>query len=152
MKRSRYPKDWDVISKRIRFDRARGRCECTGECGLHVGRRCHERDGEYAEWARGKVVLTTAHRNHAPMDCRDTNLLAMCQRCHLRYDSTYHATQSRYTRRRKLAHSDLFEGEDDHGFRQPENDAAGPKGEHETQAPAGRKKARGRNRKGAVRT
>ena len=32
--RSRYPEDWAEISKRIRFDRAQGCCECKGECGI----------------------------------------------------------------------------------------------------------------------
>lgn len=30
---ARYPDDWPEISRRIRFDRAGGRCECRGECG-----------------------------------------------------------------------------------------------------------------------
>ncbi|MGW8985118.1 hypothetical protein ACWGQ9_20930 [Streptomyces parvus] len=37
----RYPRDWPQISARIRFERAGGRCECTGHCGLeHPGGRC----------------------------------------------------------------------------------------------------------------
>ncbi|MFL9658746.1 hypothetical protein ACJ7VE_34125 [Streptomyces sp. PB17] len=43
----RYPRDWPQISARIRVERAGGRCECTGHCGLtHPGGRCpaiHER-------------------------------------------------------------------------------------------------------------
>ena len=31
--RRRYPKDWKAISARVRFERAGGRCECSGECG-----------------------------------------------------------------------------------------------------------------------
>lgn len=47
--------------------------------GLHLctggrPRRCVERDRQPARWARGTVVLTTAH------------LRAMCNRCHLRVD------------------------------------------------------------------
>ena len=114
-RRERYPKNWPEISRRIREERAQGRCECTGECGLHVGRRCQERNGEKAAWAKGKVVLTVAHRNHYGPDCRDENLMALCQRCHLRYDATFHATNARYTRRRKLAHEDLFDKGDEHG-------------------------------------
>ena len=33
-----------------------------------------------------KVVLTVAHLDHIPENCGDDNLLAMCQRCHNRYD------------------------------------------------------------------
>jgi hypothetical protein len=34
-------------------------------------------------------VLTVAHLNHDPQDCRDENLKAFCQRCHLRYDAWF---------------------------------------------------------------
>ena len=87
--RTRYPKNWAYISRAIR-DRAENRCECEGECGLHHGRRCVERNGEAAQFARGFVVLTVAHLDHTPEDCRDENLKAMCQRCHLRYDIDHH--------------------------------------------------------------
>lgn len=96
MNRADYPPDWPAISRWIRA-RAGGRCECTGHCGLHRGRRCVERNGQPAQFARGRVVLTVAHLNHRPIDCRRRNLLAMCQRCHLRYDVDHHAE----TRRRK---------------------------------------------------
>lgn len=92
--RARYPDNWKAISYRIRFDRAKGRCECEGECGLHRTtpgpRRCTEIHGQPATWAKGKVVLTVAHLNHEPSDCADENLRAMCQRCHLRYDVDHH--------------------------------------------------------------
>jgi len=99
--RDRYPVDWPAIRARIRA-RAGGQCQCTGECGLHRThpgpRRCHERHGAPARWARGLVVLTVAHLNHTPEDCRDENLKAMCQRCHLRYDVRHHRATARATR------------------------------------------------------
>lgn len=111
--RHKYPKDWEVISRRIRFGRAGGRCECHGECGLHRTnpgpRRCIERNGEPAKWARGKIVLTVAHLNHDPQDCRDENLRAMCQRCHLRYDVALHVGNAKKKRRAALAVRDMFE-------------------------------------------
>lgn len=86
--RTRYPAEWKAISRRIRFERAGNRCECTGQCGLHHERRCCERNGEPAVYARGKVVLTVAHwPDHSPENCDDSNLLACCQRCHNRLDS-----------------------------------------------------------------
>ncbi len=100
MRRHLYPSDWREISLRIR-ERATGRCECVGQCGLHHERRCEERHGELAKWARGRVVLTAAHLNHIPADCRDENLRAMCQRCHLRYDQRMHQVHARETRDRK---------------------------------------------------
>ena len=99
-KKERYPPDWPSISLRIR-GRSGGQCECEGECGLHHERRCQERNGESAVWAKGKVVLTVAHLNHVEMDCRDANLKAMCQRCHLRYDSARHQENARKTREGK---------------------------------------------------
>ena len=106
-----YPKEWKAISQRIRL-RSGGQCECEGECGLHRTtpgpRRCIERNGQPAKWAKGKVVLTVAHLNHQPMDCRDENLKAMCQRCHLRYDMTHHQLNARRTRRSKKASGELF--------------------------------------------
>ena len=107
----RYPKDWKSISLAIR-ERAGGQCECAGECGLHRTtpgpRRCCERNGEPAKWAKGKIVLTVAHLNHTPDDCRPENLKAMCQRCHLRYDLPLHVQHSRETRRNRKAMKELF--------------------------------------------
>lgn len=94
--RDRYPADWPVISHRIRFERADGRCECRGECGrpadhLAGDGRCRNRHGEPA-WSTGSsVVLTTAHRDHVPEHCADDNLFAACQGCHLHYDRAHHA-------------------------------------------------------------
>jgi hypothetical protein len=84
-----YPLNWKKISRKI-IERSGGRCECRGECDLHQGRRCVERNGEPAVWAKGKVVLTEAHLNHDKSDCHDKNLRAMCNRCHLRYDRYDH--------------------------------------------------------------
>lgn len=106
----RYPKDWKQISLKIR-ERSGGQCECEGECGLHRTtpgpRRCVERNGEPAKWAKGKIVLTVAHLNHIEADCRDENLKAMCQRCHLRYDMQLHMQHSRETRRARKAIGEL---------------------------------------------
>lgn len=90
--KARYPLNWKEISEDIRHRRAQNRCECAGECGVHRGRRCEEKNGEPAKWAKGRVVLTVAHLNHQPEDCREANLKAMCQRCHLRYDRQHHKT------------------------------------------------------------
>jgi hypothetical protein len=103
--RRRYPFNWRLISDRIRFDRAKGRCECEGECGLHRTtpgpRRCEEVHGQPAKWAKGRVVLTVAHLDHTPEHCANDNLKAMCQRCHLRYDREHHSRNSAATRKVK---------------------------------------------------
>jgi hypothetical protein len=56
------------------------------------------------------IVLTTAHLNHQPEDCRPENLAAMCQRHHLAYDQEHHRQTAYATRRARFASADLFAG------------------------------------------
>ena len=111
---SLYPPNWESFSAYIRFGRAAGRCECEGECGLHKTtpgpRRCSERHGHAAKWARGKIILTVAHLCTCdPLCAFDDHVKAMCQRCHLRVDSDLHVRNSKKKRRGRLAVKDLFE-------------------------------------------
>lgn len=103
---SRYPADWPAISHRIRFVRAGGRCE-----GGTWYPECRAKHGEPHPVTGSTVILTTAHMGapwpdgtpgdkHDKMDCRDENLRALCQRCHLMEDIDEHA-QNRI--RNKLA-------------------------------------------------
>lgn len=100
--RHRYPPDWPAVSKRIRFGRAGGRCECAGECGTGHRRRCDARHGLAHPVTGSAVVLTTAHLDQQPENCQDANLRAMCQRCHLAYDAVQHAASSALTRRGRV--------------------------------------------------
>ncbi len=115
-----YPENWKSISQRVRFERAQGQCECSGECGLHRThpgpRRCEERDRQLAKWAKGLVMLTVAHLNAEGGPCRceplcadEAHLKAMCNRCHLRYDVKRHQRNAFLTRRAGKAAGDLFE-------------------------------------------
>lgn len=54
------------------------------------------------------IVLTTAHLNHDPTDCRPENLAAMCQRHHLAYDHDHHRRNAQATRRAKAGTLELF--------------------------------------------
>lgn len=123
--RARYPKDWPTISAGIR-ERARGRCECKGECGLRhafvngkqidltpdiavlPGRRCGARNGQPHPITNSKVVLTVAHLDHQPENCEPENLRAWCQRCHNRYDAPMRAAGIKQRRRAAMARGDLF--------------------------------------------
>jgi hypothetical protein len=94
--RARYPGDWSAISHRIRFVRAEGRCECTGQCGrpadhLDTDGRCRNHHGRPAYGTGSRVILTTMHLDHTPENVVDENLLAGCQGCHLHYDRHHHA-------------------------------------------------------------
>lgn len=110
--RARYPKEWPEISRRIRFERAGGRCECAGECGHDHAGRCEAIHGELHPITGSKVVLTTAHLNHTPEDCREEVLRAFCQLCHNAYDRPHRlANRARRTEARKadeLARSRSF--------------------------------------------
>lgn len=74
--RKRYPKDWKLRSRFVRFYRAQNRCEW---CGAKNG--CpHPVTGS-------KVVLTTAHVfDHRPEAASLLNLAALCQKCHNGHD------------------------------------------------------------------
>lgn len=99
--KNRYPKNWPEISKRIRFDRANGRCECAGECGLDHSGRCDGQHGFPNKINGATVVLATAHLDHTPENCNDTNLKAMCQRCHNNYDRHHRKQNSIKTRAKR---------------------------------------------------
>ena len=72
-----YPDNWEKISQLTR-QRAGGRCElCLAANGFN-----HPITG-------GIVVLTVHHINNDPSDNRKINLIALCQKCHLRLDQPY---------------------------------------------------------------
>jgi hypothetical protein len=127
-----YPIDWQLISRRIRFERARGRCE---ECGrphgtvlvqLPDGRWWDEAKGtwraddggeaawpdmvDYAAMRQRRYHLGTAHLDHDPANCRPRNLRALCQRCHLGHDRLEHRRRRRLGWLRRRAMGDLFQG------------------------------------------
>lgn len=75
--RKRYPSDWKLRSRFVRFVRARNRCEW---CGAENGKP-HPKTGSI-------VVLTTAHvYDDRPEASSLLNLAALCQRCHNRHDA-----------------------------------------------------------------
>lgn len=87
-----YGPTWPMFSALIRFQRAKSRCECYGQCGMHPAHRCAEIHHKKALWARGMVRLTVAHLCECSPPCQDANhVIAACQRCHLRIDRFKHA-------------------------------------------------------------
>ena len=106
-----YPPNWLSEIRPQILARAGNQCECQGECGLHQThpgpRRCVERHGEPAQWAKGKIVLTVAHLDHNVLNCDPENLRALCQRCHLRYDGQHHRQNAAATRRLKKGNLEM---------------------------------------------
>lgn len=97
--RALYPADWPEISRRIRFARAQGRCECDGRCGTGHHVRCTAANLGPHPVTGSRVILTVAHLDHDPTNCADSNLMAACQRCHLAYDAEHHRETRAATRR-----------------------------------------------------
>lgn len=107
-----YHPDWKAISLRIRKERAGDRCEW---CGRANGSMWMRGPGDRDEWqpaAEGmeadelaaigyrftRVVLTVAHVDHDKTNNDESNLAALCQRCHLNHDRKQHAENRRYGR------------------------------------------------------
>lgn len=67
-----YPDNWDEIAKQIK-DLAGWRCE---HCG-----HAHDRDSGH--------VLTVHHLDGNPPNCAYSNLVALCQRCHLHVQAVW---------------------------------------------------------------
>jgi hypothetical protein len=87
---SKYCHDWKLRSRFVRFYRARNKCEkCSAE-----NYKSHPVTGS-------KVILTVAHLDHDISNNSLSNLMAMCQRCHLRYDAKQHAATRRRNKESK---------------------------------------------------
>ncbi|MDP8931029.1 MAG: type IV toxin-antitoxin system AbiEi family antitoxin domain-containing protein [Actinomycetota bacterium] len=82
--RGDYPPDWPQLAAAVR-QRSQGRCECVGECGQHLRRRCLERHA-----IPPAPFAAAAHLNWDSADRRLELLRALCQACHLRYDRPQH--------------------------------------------------------------
>lgn len=72
MKKQRYPINWEQIAEAIK-QRAGWCCEACG----------HPHDPDSGH------VLTVHHLDGNPTNCAYTNLVALCQRCHLRIQAAY---------------------------------------------------------------
>lgn len=135
--RALYPADWPAISRQAKA-RAGWKCQHAGcaarQYSIGIWHR-ENGDWQWAEqyppeptWGEARqvaaeafwevqhvggspcivIVLTVAHLNHDPADCRPENLAAMCQRHHLAYDRDHHRTNAQATRRAKAGTMELF--------------------------------------------
>jgi len=131
--RARYPKDWALRSRFVRFTRARGRCEWCGVSQYSIIRKADGTvvdRGPFTTFADARqaladryafnfgieadepcpwsiVVLTTAHvHDDRPEASSLLNLAALCQKCHNGHDA---AARRAGVRERRRAHTaDLF--------------------------------------------
>jgi hypothetical protein len=113
-----YGQDWPDFSFEIVWERARGRCECRGQCAGPAGHldsadgRCRNRHGQRrwrGAWWQRAVILSVAHRNHDP-ECRDPEqVFAACESCHLRHDALEHWQTRRRRHEEQLGLLPLFE-------------------------------------------
>lgn len=101
-----YGKGWKELSLKIRFGRAKGRCE---QCGAEHGKP-HPETGSI-------VILTTAHLNHNIKDNRKKNLAALCQKCHLNHDRQYHIYNRKYGKDTRTENYNLFSEHENNGLR-----------------------------------
>ena len=82
-----YHPKWSLISRLIRFNRAKNKCEI-----------CAAKNYEPHPVTGSRVVLTVAHLDHDKSNNRFSNLKAICQRCHLALDAKQHAQSRKYGR------------------------------------------------------
>lgn len=115
-----YPKNWNEIRARI-LERDGHQCKQCEVKNYTVGSWLHSRFnvyGHYSSYKEAKraaesinvsmeymesrsyivIVLTVAHLDHNTKNNTDSNLAALCQRCHLSHDKYLHATNAKATR------------------------------------------------------
>lgn len=120
--KDRYPANWASEVRPAILERAKNEHghPCCEECGApnrvlierHPdGSWCHTMEGFEGEPNIVRIVLTIAHLNHQPEDCRPENLRAWCQRCHNRYDMPMRRAGIKERARAQRANGDLFERE-----------------------------------------
>ncbi len=82
--RDRYPADWDLRSRLIRFFRADNKCEWCGARNYEP----HPITGSIFNHTATTHIYTPEH-------CTADNLRALCQKCHLTYDAPEKARRRR---------------------------------------------------------
>ena len=95
---ARYPKDWKLRSRFIRFYRAKNRCEWCGAENY----KPHPITGS-------KVILTCAHvYDHRPENASLLNLAALCQRCHNQHEAPMRRQNARLNQIRESGQIEMF--------------------------------------------
>lgn len=120
MDRSLYPENWEAIAFEVKQNAGWDCEQCHRPCrrpGESVDELIARIDCIHPKWDLwqqeetaefglievpkvGRFVLTVAHLNHEPSDCRPENLKALCSVCHLQYDNRQQSTKRRLKRER----------------------------------------------------
>ncbi|MES2462751.1 MAG: hypothetical protein V4671_19390 [Armatimonadota bacterium] len=115
----KYPANWKTEIRPRILARAGNRCETCGVLNGAIGYR--KADGSFVQLAEDiesagmevevascvderkviRIVCTVAHILPDTMDCRDSNLILECQRCHNRRDGAMRQANAAATRSRK---------------------------------------------------
>lgn len=116
-----YPPNWKTEIRPAILGRAKHRCEACGVHNYAVGWR--DKRGEFQDERRFStykkaveyrdllnyevnayivIVLTIAHLDHDPTNNDPSNLRALCQRCHNRYDRAHRQVNAARTRQERV--------------------------------------------------
>jgi hypothetical protein len=132
--KERYPENWKSEIVPMIRQRSGNKCEACGVPNYELGGRTlagrwhkaipigerllrHEwpKPGDHAICSGYdmplrivRIVLTVAHLNHVPEDCRPENLAHWCQRCHNNYDAKMRADGIRNRRHERLGQLELL--------------------------------------------
>src|SRR5690606_483631 len=121
-------KNWTIISKFIRYYRAKNHCEkCGAPNGMVIirhengwtiapdecqpwswGRIRAANDGDAGAERFVRIVLTVAHIDQNKNNNSFFNLAAWCQACHLHHDRFQHAQNRKYGRYHKENQLKIF--------------------------------------------
>ena len=92
---SKYPSNWKELREKI-LDRAKHKCEFCGQRSYME----HRETG-------ATIVLTIAHLDHDTGNNDESNLRALCQKCHNNYDTIFRLQN----KRRKMIENREREGQ-----------------------------------------
>lgn len=118
-----YHPKWSLISRLIRYRRAKNKCEWCGIKNqtiiekrnrkpiygilLHTFNKYKTKFGKVEALRKlnlTQVVLTVAHIDQDKTNNRFNNLAALCQKCHLGHDRKQHEANRKYGREHKAKH------------------------------------------------
>lgn len=106
-----YPDNWETeVVPRIR-ERSGNRCEVCGVDNHTYVVRNDDGEAYFVGMDKSclddepdaiRIVCTTAHLDHNPMNCEDDNLAFLCQKCHNSFDAQDRADNRAMNRKKAM--------------------------------------------------